>query len=266
MLCVECHDRAETRGGVGRVLSPALIRTYRADWLLRVAERRRRASEEPGVVADALRRTPSAITPSDTVDALGVLEVRQLGYAAEDAVPDWEAVATTIHNLARYARDFGHATKVEVLRVASALAGDARQGMPPRVAWMLHAAATEAMPLVMFRRPVTWAIEGPEHLRIALATEVGRGLAYDGARYLKSIGVVKAGAAIMAHALAMTRSVSPAEIRAEVDEAFEERISAAKEHGESDFARWLEFERAEARVPGSGDYESVKDLMRGSSD
>lgn len=261
VLCLECHDRAEIRGGVGRRLSAATIRTYRADWLARVAARRATVPPKSGVPPVGRSRGSTVVAPSDTVDALGALEVRQIGYAAEDAVPDWDRVAVAIRDLGRYARDFRDATRVEVLCVAHALASSARQGMTSRVAWMLHGAATEAMPLVVFRKPVSWAVEGPEHLRMSLGVELGRDLIYDGARYLKDFGVVKAGSALLGHALAMTATCTTPEVRADVEEAFDERIAAAREHHEDDVARWLLWERAEARERGSGDFESVKDLF-----
>jgi hypothetical protein len=40
VLCLECHDRTQVSGGFGRKLNDVLVRRYRAEWLLRVRERR----------------------------------------------------------------------------------------------------------------------------------------------------------------------------------------------------------------------------------
>ncbi len=40
VLCLECHDQTQVSGGFGRKLNDALVRTYRAEWLLRVKQRR----------------------------------------------------------------------------------------------------------------------------------------------------------------------------------------------------------------------------------
>ena len=40
VLCLECHDRTQLSGGVGRELNEPLVRRYRAEWLIRVVRRR----------------------------------------------------------------------------------------------------------------------------------------------------------------------------------------------------------------------------------
>ncbi len=40
VLCLECHDRTQMSGGFGRKLNDVLVRKYRAEWLLRVRQRR----------------------------------------------------------------------------------------------------------------------------------------------------------------------------------------------------------------------------------
>lgn len=45
VLCLECHNDTQVKGGFGRTLSKELVTTYRDQWLARVATRRREADE-----------------------------------------------------------------------------------------------------------------------------------------------------------------------------------------------------------------------------
>ena len=42
VLCLDCHDDTQLRGGFGRRLNAAQVREYRQDWLTRVRHRRDR--------------------------------------------------------------------------------------------------------------------------------------------------------------------------------------------------------------------------------
>jgi len=41
VLCLECHDKTQARGGFGRKLTSDVVERFRAEWIMRVAERRR---------------------------------------------------------------------------------------------------------------------------------------------------------------------------------------------------------------------------------
>jgi hypothetical protein len=45
VLCLECHNDTQIRGGFGRKLNSTEVTKYRDDWVSRVLERRRRADE-----------------------------------------------------------------------------------------------------------------------------------------------------------------------------------------------------------------------------
>jgi hypothetical protein len=45
VLCFDCHDRTQQRGGFGRKLSASEIRRYRDEWLKRIIERRAKADQ-----------------------------------------------------------------------------------------------------------------------------------------------------------------------------------------------------------------------------
>ncbi len=45
VLCLQCHNETEIRGGFGRQLTPPLVEKYRDEWIARVAARRARADE-----------------------------------------------------------------------------------------------------------------------------------------------------------------------------------------------------------------------------
>ena len=48
VLCLECHNNTQIRGGFGRHLGADLVRKYRDDWIARVASRRTEADRVAG--------------------------------------------------------------------------------------------------------------------------------------------------------------------------------------------------------------------------
>ncbi len=62
VLCVDCHDETQRRGGFGRQLNAAQIRRYRDDWKRAVAERLTRAGR------DSAEGTPVIGAPPVRVD------------------------------------------------------------------------------------------------------------------------------------------------------------------------------------------------------
>lgn len=85
VLCFECHDKTQIKGGFGRKLSSSLVNQYRDDWLKEVASRRDSANkkdverqigevntnEQPRTKPlRKVRRTTLAEPPLDYIDCL----------------------------------------------------------------------------------------------------------------------------------------------------------------------------------------------------
>lgn len=107
VLCLECHNETQVRGGFGRRLDAAQVLQFRADWLERVRSRRDRAD---ALAADVMggqgstgRTTRPATRPDlpleDFVRTLP--ELRHRAYAA--AQPAWDSGVTADMVNASYA-------------------------------------------------------------------------------------------------------------------------------------------------------------------
>lgn len=91
VLCFECHDQTQTRGGFARRLSPDQVTRYRSDWIDRVAARR---AEADRLAAQAMAPTlpsepsgrdeePAVSLPEDFRRLIWSLpELRRAAYAA----------------------------------------------------------------------------------------------------------------------------------------------------------------------------------------
>ena len=103
VLCLECHNETQVRGGFGRRLTPEVITRYRDGWITRVAERRREADRlaveltvrAPGVSeSDDQGREEAEIGSSidvlDYINALPSLRAELL----ERAQPEWNTGTT----------------------------------------------------------------------------------------------------------------------------------------------------------------------------
>jgi len=99
VLCLQCHDDTQTRGGFGRHLKADEVRRYRSDWLARVAARRARA-DELAVSRIAGVKIPAPATESWTPPPITMLtpyvnslpRALQLSYAA--AREGWDSGVT----------------------------------------------------------------------------------------------------------------------------------------------------------------------------
>lgn len=99
VLCLQCHDDTQVRGGFGRRLNVAQVRKYRDEWHTRVATRRTEADHLavavvlpqplPSRPPDADQfRSPEIPPPTGLIEYVATLpQVRALAYAA--AAPGW---------------------------------------------------------------------------------------------------------------------------------------------------------------------------------
>jgi hypothetical protein len=82
VLCLECHDETQVRGGFGRRLSAAEVTRYRVDWIARVLQRRDSADALAAeAMAGASRGTHSSSASSWTLPTDPVAFPRRVGLA-----------------------------------------------------------------------------------------------------------------------------------------------------------------------------------------
>jgi hypothetical protein len=81
VLCFDCHDKTQVRGGFGRGLDAAQVTQFRDDWLQRIQRRRDQADR---IAAEGMAGAPGAIEVTE-----GTLEAR-----VSEAVGVSESVST----------------------------------------------------------------------------------------------------------------------------------------------------------------------------
>jgi hypothetical protein len=100
LLCLDCHNDTQVKGGFGRKLNAATVRKYRDDWTHRVDARRRRADDLLVQQRVKLVNTETVEgdkweRPSDLALISFVQNVPDLLKTAYDlAQPDWDTGAT----------------------------------------------------------------------------------------------------------------------------------------------------------------------------
>ena len=97
VLCFECHDETQVRGGFGRRLDAAQVRRFRDDWNERMAKRRAEADRIASqTMAPAVVNQPGKVSSHpgvDLQDYVGSLpELRRRALAT--AKPSWQAGST----------------------------------------------------------------------------------------------------------------------------------------------------------------------------
>lgn len=109
VLCFDCHDLTQTKGGFGRSLDATQVRKYRAEWLTRVAEVRRKADEallqkQVGFIAAARLPKGEWYQPSELEMTAYIESIPDTMQRAYDlAQKEWEKGATNVVAQATYA-------------------------------------------------------------------------------------------------------------------------------------------------------------------
>ncbi|MDH1109502.1 HNH endonuclease [Pseudomonas otitidis] len=106
VLCLDCHDQTQLRGGFSKHLTAAVVRKYRDEWLLRVVRRRDEAdqfavSRMSGVKTMAELSSGETSIGRDLFAYLdSTLEIRKALLAK--AQPEWDSGVTARMNQATY--------------------------------------------------------------------------------------------------------------------------------------------------------------------
>jgi hypothetical protein len=108
VLCFDCHDLTQIRGGVGRSLDVAQVIKYRDEWVARVAERKRKADEilvqrQIGVIAAASKPEVEWQPPGELELAVYIESIPETMQRAYDfAHAEWDKGANSIVAQATY--------------------------------------------------------------------------------------------------------------------------------------------------------------------
>ena len=108
VVCFNCHDETQIKGGFGRTLNAGQITRYRDDWEARVAQNRARADEL--LVEKQLGVIKSATASADDWRPLGKIALaayaesipETLRKAYELAQPEWDKGLTSVAAQATY--------------------------------------------------------------------------------------------------------------------------------------------------------------------
>jgi hypothetical protein len=108
VLCLECHDDTQVRGGFGRKLGAAQVIKYRDDWVARVTEVRRQADalmvqKQIGLIEAASNRPidwrpPSALELTIYLDSIPSTMEKAYAFARQE----WDKGATGVVTQATY--------------------------------------------------------------------------------------------------------------------------------------------------------------------
>lgn len=102
VLCLQCHNDTQIRGGFGRKFSAAEVTRFRDDWVTRVADRRRQADEillqkQVGLVATRQPSKEDWRPPSELALIAFLKSIPDILKAAYDLVqPGWDGSTSSM--------------------------------------------------------------------------------------------------------------------------------------------------------------------------
>lgn len=234
-LCMECHDDASRTGGLTRKLSPGLVKRYREEWYQIVAATKAQ-----------LLTTPIDLHHT-VLNAVAAIEVRKIRHRLVEVGRQWDKVEPELRPLFAFTRQVSTAVVSEIFDAVSVL--NPRQGMPPEVASLVATIVMEAAPTYALRSRGGKAVPKEVITVLDYAGELGFEIAYDGAKYLRDLQVVDAGAQIlwfiMRHATLCKHKLMQKKMRDYFASASE--AAAQSRGGQFDDAiRWLKFRQEDA--------------------
>jgi hypothetical protein len=237
VLCLEHHDEATRRSGIGRSLSKGQLRKYREQWLEKVHSRRVRAFSKAPPVNEDIHEA--------LLEALACHEVRRI--QASLVKTKWEKQVPLLEELLPYTTfSYGRRVRGEILWTLHRLADRTRHGMPSAVAWMIRNIALSTMPLTSLVHRERRRISDENKALLRSAIELGYSLAYDGVKHLANLKVTAAGAGILYDVLRYAHLNDLRDLKDKAIGEFNDLIDAATKRRYEDAARWLKFERDDA--------------------
>lgn len=268
LLCLNCHDEATRTGGLTRKLTPATIRRFRTAWYVTVRDMRKahQGSRSPRRGPQRGSQTPAPPPPPVDVEQLrtAVVEgnaihaIRRIGVAVSRT--DWPQIDPLLHELATFGdtTEYGPAVGREYLEVVRDLVGRARRGDPHvvgAVAETIDDVAARVLPIYSLVGG-GYSPSAEEIAVIQTGAEIGGDLAYDGAKYLRELRVVAAGAELMWRVLRFAHLNDLADLERSALEAFRLAEDGARHAQGGEFRHaleWLDYRRRDALADPRGE-------------
>jgi len=236
VLCLDHHHEATVGSGIGKGLSPGLIRKYRKDWLEKVRARRENALTNLAVDEEMHEAL---------LEALACHEIRKIRSCLNET--EWNKRILLLKELFPYTTfSYGYRVRAEILYTLNVLSGRTRIGMPGKVASMIENLAFSAMPIISLVLRSIKPISDDEKRLLESGIELGFSISYDGIKYLRKLKIVAAGARILFVILRYAKLNDIQDIKDEVIEEFSRLIDLGTEKNFEDAVRWLQFERDDA--------------------
>lgn len=242
VLCLEHHDEAHIKGGLGAQTSPGLIKKYRDEWLGIVSiQREKHYQASPEVLSNSYMNS--------FLDTLACHEIIKQGHKILQA--DWEDKVLLLDDLNIYtSHEYGILPKAKIIDLLYSLATKTRFKMPVEVASIIEHLVLSSLPVMSLVRP---ELEPPSKQQtdvLESANLVGSTMAYDGIKRLKNIKIVASGAEIMSTVLRYAKLNSLDDLGQRFTEEFRRLIELASEVGFSDAQKWISFMQEDALAIG----------------
>lgn len=210
-LCLNCHEEAGKRGRAARSWSSDLIGRRRDRLVGRIQMERRLQYHGSSGFRDAL-------------DALIVMDLRSLSRSRDD---EWAEAQTALWSIQSYPAEMGVNARRAILTFLYDLAGDARVGMPSRIADGISRSAIDLLPIRALRSHDDDLSKQDVDL-LETAGAIGGDLAYDGALYCGKLQIVEAGGEILWRVLSYAKTRSLRNLHKLANEYFELAFDGAR--------------------------------------
>jgi hypothetical protein len=237
VLCLEDHAKISAKKGMGKGMSPGVLKKRKAEWCESVRGRKEQSFGK------------SKINVQDVdayLEALACHEIRKATFGIDRK--DWHEVKRCLAQVYPYAESwlYGDAVRREVLDLLYSLACATRHEMPVDIANQISHMSASSLPMASL---VAKAHRLPDDFQMDLfrsAITIGFALAHDGVKYLKDIKVTKAGLQLLHKVLRYSHLNSLEVLKKEALQNFEHFVEVAGHASNEKAIEWGNFERDDA--------------------
>jgi len=238
VLCLDHHDEATRRVGIGRQLTPGLIRRYMDTWLRKVQSRH-------SSKARAGTRSITKCSHETILDALASHEIRKA--SSNFMRTTWDKTLRLLTTLEPFT-DFryGNESRMEILDALSCLADRTKSGMTYEVANRIVQLANSILPIFTLKGPAHKRTKEKDIVLFRQAVDIGSKIAYEATKYLRDLHIAAAGAEMLWTVLRFANVNKLNDLKKEAINEFRSLENIADKIGFDDGKRWFEFERLDA--------------------
>ena len=236
VLCLEDHDKATIKGGLGCQMTPGLVKKFRDEWLEIVSSRRNKHLHSQLSEIDLHQSFLEALACHEIIK----LEHKILQCDLNSEVPPlYDLWAYTFYQ-------YGIPTKARIMDLLYTLATHVNAGMSAKVAKTIEGLAMNSLPIFSLVAPERKTPSQGQIDVLISANCVGSTMAYHATKRLQDIKVVAAGAQIMSSVLRYAKLNALDKLYKQVNKDFEDIIKMAVQINFTDAKEWLRFMQADA--------------------